>query len=128
MIAFSASVLSANDLQQLTQLATQGDADAQIKLAEYYGDTTKKHLDSKKSFEWYQKAAAQGNILAKRRLGNCYIQGQGVKENPDKAQELWNEAAQAGDIAAAYNLGMFFHGKGGGPGAWFPHCGPPCRR
>ena len=80
-LAFSASLLSANDLQQLTQRAEQGEVDAQIKLAEYYGDTTQKHLDSKKAFEWFKKAADQGDKYAQRETARRYLLGRGVKFN-----------------------------------------------
>ncbi|MBO5923215.1 MAG: sel1 repeat family protein, partial [Lentisphaeria bacterium] len=112
-LLFSAALLPADDLPQLIKQAEQGNAEAQFKLAEYYGDTTQKHFDGRKSFEWYQKAAVQGNIPAKRRLGNYYILGRGVEKDSDKAQELWQEAAQTGDMASMYNLGTFFHGHGG---------------
>ena len=56
-----------------------------------------------KAFEWYQKAAEQGNADAQCFLGFMYQYGQGVKQDYFKAVEWYQKAAEQGNpIAQIY--------------------------
>jgi hypothetical protein len=61
-------------------------------------------------------AANQNDPVGKYYLGICYEQGWGVACNQCKAAQLYSEAAQAGHVAAQFNLAVFFeNGLGGLP-------------
>uniref|UniRef100_U9STP2 HCP-like protein n=1 Tax=Rhizophagus irregularis (strain DAOM 181602 / DAOM 197198 / MUCL 43194) TaxID=747089 RepID=U9STP2_RHIID len=52
------------------------------------------NIDKKKAFELYQIAANSGNIIAQYNLGCCYIHGNGVYKDDDKAFELFKKLAE----------------------------------
>ena len=68
------------------------------------GDGVEK--DSKKSVEWFEKAANAGNIHAYNKLGTIYAS----KEDFKQAFKWFSKAAQKDDAKAAYNLGYFYTG------------------
>ncbi|MEF0142113.1 tetratricopeptide repeat protein, partial [Acinetobacter baumannii] len=57
------------DFKDITHLAESGDAGAQAKLGELYVEGQVVPQDYKKAFEWYSKAANQGNAEAQNNLG-----------------------------------------------------------
>ena len=65
----------------------------------YYGRNGVKQ-DYKIARGWYEKAAAQGDTEAQRRLGEMYVAGQGGKKSRKKALDLWMAAEKAGDPLA----------------------------
>ena len=81
--------------------------------------------DAAKAFEWYQKAAAQGNADAQTRLGDMYALGAGVPKNYAKAAECYRKAAEAvkfgrkvtffGDAEAQFTLGLAYLDGNGVP-------------
>jgi TPR repeat protein len=46
--------------------------------------------DIKKALYWYKKAASNGNTLAMLNLGDCYLNGNDVEKDYNKAFELFN--------------------------------------
>ncbi len=56
--------------------------------------------DAAKAMEWYQKAAAQGNVKAQAILGVIYAKGEGVSEDSVLAYTWSNLAAAQGDKRA----------------------------
>ena len=61
-----------------------------------YSDGKGVRQDYTKAFEWYQKAADQGNGIGKFNLGTLYYNGNGVRRNTLKAKELLGQACDAG--------------------------------
>ena len=93
----------------LEKSANQGNADAQVDLAELYDHSipeTGIAKDYAKAIMWYQKALAGGNASAATNLGFLYKKGWGVEKNLNKAMELYQIAAAKGDGTAMYNLGF----------------------
>ncbi|MHB9148301.1 MAG: tetratricopeptide repeat protein, partial [Candidatus Amoebophilus sp.] len=69
--------------------------------------------DYKQAFEWFEKAAHQGNALAQCSLGFMYKHGQGVDRDDKKAFEWFEKAAHQGDPNAQLSLGaMYKNGLG----------------
>lgn len=63
----------------------------------------------------FEKAAANGNVEAQRRLGFMYYHGEGVPQDNKRAVALFEKAGGAGDIQSASNLGkMYEFGMGVG--------------
>src|SRR5690606_41452514 len=59
------------------------------------------------------RAVAQGNAKAARNLAYLYYFGRGVPRDPERAAELFAEAAADGESRADYNLGfIYYNGKG----------------
>mgnify|MGYP000370201989 CR=1 FL=1 len=53
-----------------------------------------------------QKAATQEDAIAQFNLGRKYYNGNGVKKDYLKAKELWEKAADQGNVDAQMNLGI----------------------
>lgn len=56
--------------------------------------------DYKQARAWYEKAAAQNDTEAQRKLGEMYAKGLGGKKNKKKALDNWIAAEKAGDPEA----------------------------
>jgi len=55
-----------------------------------------------------QRAAAQGDVLAKNRLGQIYAKGDGIPKDMATAVRWWKNAAAQGHIESQYNLGVAY--------------------
>ena len=104
--------------------AEQGDVKSQYLAGEYYGTGWNGEEDFEKSREWFEKAAAGGDIFSKRALGDLYAGafshvsrdvGQGDNE---KALYWYKKAAEAGDIDSLRFLGTMY-AKGYFSVEWF---------
>ena len=95
-------------LPHLTELAEQGNADAQVKLASMYykGEGTEK--DVKKAFSWIKKAAQQGNADTQALLSHMYYNGEGTEKDVKKAFS-WIEKAAVQGLAYAQNALAFMY-------------------
>jgi len=93
-----------DSIENLGQLAEQGDLDAQVKLGDafYYG--TEEGTDYKKSAHYFALAANQKDYYSMGKLGALLLHD---KENKDieKAREYLLQAAQHGDMDAMNSLG-----------------------
>ena len=106
------------DLAKAAQLfevaAEQGAAQAQFNLAwsYHYGLGVYRNLEL--ALKWYSAAAEQGNPGAIRGVGEMYELGAGgLQQDLVEAAQLYERAAEMGDLVAQYNLGVFYeHGEG----------------
>lgn len=64
--------------------------------------------DYKKAMEWYQKAANQGDAVAKNNIGDLYYFGRGVKQDYQEAMKWYQQAAKQGNAAAQHNIGYLY--------------------
>lgn len=70
--------------------------------------------DFKKSFTCFKKATELDYPEAFAMVGNAYLAGLGVKENPVKARQLYRKGADIGEITATLRLAdCYKHGIGG---------------
>jgi TPR repeat protein len=77
---------------QYRNSAEQGDADAQLGLADCY-----EYLhDDPERVKWLRRAAEQGNVIAQYNLGASYRLGEGVPENDIEAYKWFSVAAAHG--------------------------------
>ncbi len=79
-----------------TIVAEQGDAAAQVIVAECYRDGDGVAVDYAAMVGWYAKAAEQGDAYSQTELGRCYLEGRGVARDREKAAEWYGRAAAAG--------------------------------
>ena len=61
------------------------------------------------AFNYFLKAAENGDSNSQERLGYLYYMGYGVKKNAAKAAEWWLKAAEQGDAVAQCCLGSCYH-------------------
>ena len=109
-------------LNALTQLAEQGNADAQYRLGTMYKEGKGMPQDYVRACQWYAKAAAQGHDaglnaltqLAERghadaqyRLGTMYKEGRGVPQDDGRACQWYAKAAAQGYDAGLSDLKQF---------------------
>ncbi len=65
------------------------------------------------AMEWYEKAAALGDINAMLNIGTMYSEGNGVEQDYTLAMEWYEKAADIGDATAMNNIGtMYYNGDG----------------
>lgn len=53
----------------------------------------------------YQKLSDQGHAPAQTALALCFMKGEGIEKNPQRAYELFGKAAAQGDVSAQIYLG-----------------------
>ncbi|KXS21979.1 RNI-like protein [Gonapodya prolifera JEL478] len=62
--------------------------------------------DHHEAIQWLQAAADQNYLPAKIFLAECYLQGLGVEESPNKAIMYLSDMAEGGDSNAQFNVGI----------------------
>ncbi len=95
-------------IDALIQEANSGSIYAQYQVGLIYlygGDVPK---DTKEAAKWFQIAADNKHLGAKRELGILYLMGDGVEPDSAKAYEYLQAAAQALDPSAMYHLGLMY--------------------
>ena len=79
-----------------TRAATLRNVQAQMKLAEFYGNGRYVKKDKKKRFEWLQHAANNGLMEAQELVAECFEKGRGAEHNDKKAYQWYKRAAEQG--------------------------------
>ena len=79
-----------------TRAATLRNTQAQMKLAEFYGNGRYVKKDKKKRFEWLQHAAGSGLMEAQELIAECFEKGRGAEHNDKKAYQWYKRAAAQG--------------------------------
>ena len=108
-LIFTFSV-TANELDDLTKLADDGDAIAQNNLgySYLYGLDGVKDLD--KAIHYLNAAASQGQVNAMTTVGWFYFTGEFGAPKDNEQALYWNQrASEAGFTIASYNLGFFYY-------------------
>ena len=54
---------------------------------------------------WYEKAAEQGNVMARYNLALMYYKGEGIEKDYKKARYWFERLAEQGRVEAQHNLG-----------------------
>ncbi len=87
------SVETAN-LDQLKQMAENGDPAAENALGLRYATGDGVKPDEREASSWFTRAADQGNLAAQSKLGAMYLSGRGVPQNYSQAY-FWMALARA---------------------------------
>lgn len=99
--------------EQLEQVASQGDEEAQFRLGLFYETQSTDKDRFKKSAHWYGLAAKQAHRIAQYNLGVLFMTGSGVEKDANKALNLWLSAARSGHSHAQFNVARgYFLGVG----------------
>jgi len=103
------TIYSDQDIDQATELAKLGDAEAQANLGVML--TTRGKYEE--AAGWYKQAADMGIGTAAYNLGTLYYNGQGFPKDYDKARHWFELGAARNDPYAEFQLGiMAGDGKG----------------
>ena len=84
-------------------LAEQGDAEAQALYGQVLLDGNGVAKDAVAGFAWFNRAAAQGHLMALNMVGRCYDLGWGVAVDKARAADCYCIAAERGLDWAMYN-------------------------
>ena len=76
----------------------------QVNIGVLYADGHGVAQDYKKAFEWYKKAADQGDEVAMRNIGQLYWVGNGFPKNCDEAMKWFKLAVEKGDVNAMMGI------------------------
>ncbi|MHB9146900.1 MAG: SEL1-like repeat protein [Candidatus Amoebophilus sp.] len=101
-------------IQKVIRDAEAGDPIAQNNLRFMYknghGEVAQNY---QKAFEWFEKAAHQGDRESQFNLGVMYENGRRITKDVAKAFEWYKKAAEKGDVRAQCSLGnMYYYGRG----------------
>jgi len=96
------------DLRLLRQMASAGDAGAQLQLGIDYRDgRLGLNRDPATALGWLLRAAQNGNAYAEDTVGSMYANGIGITRNPAMARYWWNASMKAGNREARVHLAEF---------------------
>ena len=89
--------------------ARKGYANAQYALAQCYENGEGTFKDMNKAFEWYKKAAMEGDHRESMyELAECYYYGRGIKQSLQEAIKWYCNAAKLNHIDAQYELAQCY--------------------
>lgn len=89
-------------------LADNGHAEAQFRLAELYHQGLGTPADIEQAIHWYTRAAQQEHVDAQNSLGIIFADGDGVETDVATALKWYRLAARQGDPGAQFNLGTLY--------------------
>lgn len=102
------------EIEQISQKAVKGDADAQNKMGDFYADNDLIPRDMRMAAYWWYEAASRKHPEALCRMGELYFSGTVMKKNTHRAVEYWKLSALAGNAQAQYFLGSCYANGGQG--------------
>jgi TPR repeat protein len=106
----AASGIETASLEQLRQMASKGDPNAQNALGLHYATGDGVALNEQEAIRWFIKAAEQGNVLAQSKLGSIYYSGRGVPQDPNRAY-FWMAVARINGDDASKTLAPFVRAR-----------------
>ena len=98
-------------LQQLSEIAEQGDVNAQICMG-LIECSQRNNENEFNAVGWFRRAADQGSAISHRFLGDFYARGVGLPQDNEKAETHFRVAAELGDTGAQYHLGHLYYSAG----------------
>jgi TPR repeat protein len=105
--------LSEIKINELTELATNGDVKSQIRLGYLYEEGISVKQDFISALQWYLKASQQGDALAQWHCGLIYESGKGIAKDYKEAIKWYKKSAEQGYSPAQFNMGaMYEYSKG----------------
>lgn len=99
--------------RQFKANASKGDTDALVALGRKHELGTDGHVNYRKAFQSYFRAAAMSNSDGMVRLGRCYAKGRGVSRDWNMAVTWYRKAEKAKNAEAMNELGTVYQlGRG----------------
>jgi len=106
MKASKTLVPRAVDINLNERRVSQGRATAMLSIGDIY--RTQSTPNPTLAREWYEASAAEGNGEAMARMGQLYLDGEGVPKDNGKARQWYEKAASHGSAAAMNDLGLMY--------------------
>lgn len=108
------NIAYAQEFARLMPLAKAGNAESQNRIGEMleFGQGVERDKDA--AYQWFQRAAEQGEVSAWHNLGRSYNFGSGVEQNYATAEEWYRKAADRGYTQSLFFLGTLYatnHGQ-----------------
>jgi TPR repeat protein len=101
-------------LNQLTPLAQQGNAEAQVALGTMYLKGQGVAKNPSQALKWYTSSAEQGNAEGQFYLGSMYLMGAGVAHDAAQGLKWLGISANQGNSDSQVLLGLvYLQGNGG---------------
>ena len=101
-------------IDDILELARQGDHKAQSTLGYFYHTGQNVVQDYAEAEKWWLASAEQGNVSSQHNLGIMYRDGTGLPIDNERAMFWLEKAARQGFPSSQYSLGvMYANGKGG---------------
>jgi len=97
-------------LEQLRQMADNGDPAAQNALGLRYGTGDGVVRNESEAVRWFIKSAEQGYVPAQSKLGTIYYSGRGVRQDPNRAY-FWMVVARLSGDDASKTLSPFVRAR-----------------
>ena len=94
-----------NKLQILIEKAKSGDPNSQLLCGIFLSDTMKRYEEA---FSYLQQSAEKENVIAQYRVGDCYLNGKGVKKDAQKGFKWLSKAAGRGYADAQLAISTCF--------------------
>ena len=107
VVAF-VSCQNAPDVDELRNVATEGDVAAQFDLGDKYLNGEGVPQDNTEAARWFRLAADQGHAGAQSNLGVMYRTGRGVPQDDGESLRWYRLAADQGHAGAQFNLGLTY--------------------
>jgi TPR repeat protein len=108
--ASAAPAIETASVDQLRQLAENGDPVAENALGLRYATGDGVKLSESEAVRWFTKAAELGNIPAQSKLGSIYYSGRGVPQDANRAY-FWMVVARSGGDEASKTLSPFVRAR-----------------
>ena len=104
---------SENEVKRAMKQAETGERDEMQRIGQYYcrGEMGLQQ-DKAEGLRWYHRAVEAGSGLAAFNLGGCYLKGDGVEQDLEKALGYFQKAAELGGITAFNLIGFLLMVKG----------------
>ena len=96
------------EMRNLRQMAEEGSAFAQYRLANIYREGIGTEINRDLAFEWFKKSAEQGFAPAQYVLAVRYLEGIGTEINEDLAFKWYKKSADQGYAPAQYGLAYMY--------------------
>jgi len=92
--------------------AIAGDAEAQNNYGVLYSTGVHNHpKDYAKAMAWFEKAAAQGDVVALTNVGDMYARGEGIPKDEAQAIHWYSKAVKAGGERVYHQFDYWMHRK-----------------
>lgn len=101
---------NAMSVKELTNLANKNNRLAQRKLGDIYSvGSDEVPVDYAKCYQWFKKAALQGDAYSMCQVGKCYFNGFGVAKDLRQAMNWFRKGADGNDANAQFMLGSMYY-------------------
>lgn len=101
--------MGARSIEELEELANNGDCGAIYELGKRYFEGNGVGVNFEKAKGYFEIASERGSKRANYYLGKIYYNGCGVQTNYGKAKEYFEKSAESNNVFSTYYLGKIYY-------------------